>query len=58
MVNLLADYGYIIDWPKDLQPTFYVFDRKRRSRIRTDRWERFIEELIRRQLGDGQDHSC
>jgi len=47
LVGLLADYGYIVDWPKGRKPSFYVFDRKRRSRFKTDRWERFIQELKR-----------
>lgn len=51
LVHLLSNYGYIIDWPEGRRPLFYVFDRKQRSRTRTDRWERFIQELKR--LPDG-----
>ncbi|MBT3200709.1 MAG: hypothetical protein HN350_12425 [Phycisphaerales bacterium] len=46
-INLLSDYGYIIDWPKDTPPSFYLFDRKKRTRIKTNRWESFIRELKR-----------
>ncbi|MDP6044064.1 MAG: DUF3806 domain-containing protein [Phycisphaerae bacterium] len=47
MVNLTADYGCIIDWPKDSKPVFYLFDRKRKSRLKTDSWERFLQEIKR-----------
>ena len=52
-VNLRSDYGYIVHWVgvEGRKPVFYVFDRKSRSRIKTDRWERFIQELKR--LPDG-----
>jgi len=52
-VNLRSDYGYIVHWVgvEGRKPVFYVFDRKRRSRIKTDRWERFIQEL--KSLPDG-----
>ena len=52
-VNLRSDYGYIVHWVgvEGQKPVFYVFNRKRRSRIKTDRWERFIQEL--KSLPDG-----
>lgn len=44
-VDLVADYGYIIDWTPDRKPTFHVFNKPQRTRIRTSSWETFLTEL-------------
>jgi hypothetical protein len=44
-VELRSDYGYIVDWPGDRRPAFYVFDRPRRTRIRVETWDAFVTEL-------------
>ncbi len=50
-VDLRADYGYIIDWPRENEPAFYVFNKPQRARIRTSTWEGFIAEV--RKIPDG-----
>ncbi|MEJ2201322.1 MAG: hypothetical protein P8X63_09975 [Desulfuromonadaceae bacterium] len=45
LVNLISNFGYIVDWPENKQPTFYVFNRKKHTRVKTDQWETFIQEL-------------
>jgi hypothetical protein len=52
-VDLIADYGYIIDWASDSKPTFYVFKKPGRTRLRTSSWETFIAEL--RTVPDGSE---
>jgi hypothetical protein len=52
-VRLWADYGYVIDWPGDKTPRFYVFDRSRRDRSRQATWEAFVAAL--RAIPDGSE---
>lgn len=42
VVPLIADYGYLIDWPTNAEPRFYVFDKPRRVRTMTRSWGRFL----------------
>ena len=45
-VTLAADYGYIIDWQAaDQSPTFYLFDRPNRKRLRFTDWNRFLHAM-------------
>ncbi len=61
MVCLHADYGYIVNWglmapgcfPK---PSFHVFDRVNRSRIKRANWDEFLEVI--RRLPDGIEIEC
>lgn len=49
-VNLLSDYGYIIDWPESEEPSFYIFIKPQRLRIHIGEWRVFLSEL--KQLPD------
>jgi hypothetical protein len=44
-VDLIAEYGYIVDWPAEKKPMFYVFNKPSGTRIRTSNWDTFIAEL-------------
>lgn len=46
-VNLLSDYGYIIDWPKSKKPSFYIFIKPQWLRIQISEWHSFLSELKR-----------
>ena len=44
-VNLLSDYGYIIDWPESVKPAFYLFNKPQRLRLHFSEWRAFLKEL-------------
>lgn len=46
-VNLAADYAYIIDWPENRPPSFYIFNKNNRTRIKINHWDHFLSELSR-----------
>lgn len=50
-VQLLADYGYIVDWPSDSKPNFYLFDNTNRKRVKFTSWKRFTDAI--QKLPDG-----
>ncbi|MHC5036467.1 MAG: hypothetical protein ACYTHM_04065 [Planctomycetota bacterium] len=39
---LNTDYGTIIDWRGDREPSFYLFDRNRASRVKYSSWDEFL----------------
>lgn len=44
-IHLLAEYGFIIDWPESGEPAFYIFIKQSRLRIKIEEWSMFLEEL-------------
>lgn len=45
VLTLRTKYGYIIDWPADKDPCFYLFDAPLGRRLMTRDWEVFLREL-------------